>query len=64
MENKENNNKELSDLLSRQTKAIENIEKYFSPAREEKRFEKLKNVVINFFLVQLFVFLGVLVYGN
>ena len=28
MENKENNNKELSDLLSRQTKAIENIEKY------------------------------------
>ena len=37
MENKENNNKELSDLLSRQTKAIENIEKYFSPAREEKR---------------------------
>ena len=48
MENKENN-KELSDLLSRQTKAIENIEKYFSPAREEKRFEKLKNLVVKSF---------------
>ena len=42
MANRENNNKDLSDLLSRQTKAIETIEKYFSPAREEKRFEKFK----------------------
>ena len=42
MENKENNNKELSDLLSRQTKAIENIEKYFSPAREEKDLKTKK----------------------
>ena len=60
MENKENNNKELSDLLSRQTKAIENIEKYFSPAREEKRFEKLKNVVIKSFSGAAIVFTGAL----
>ena len=60
MENKENNNKELSNLLSRQTKAIENIEKYFSPAREEKRFEKLKNVVIKSFSGAAIVFTGAL----
>ena len=47
MANKEDNSKDISDLLSRQTKAIENIEKYFSPAQEEKRFDKNpKNVGI------------------
>ena len=39
---------------------IKNIEKYFSPAREEKRFEKLKNIVVKSFSGAAIVFTGAL----
>ena len=59
MENKENNNKELSDLLSRQTKLLKILRNIFLCTRR-KRFEKLKNVVIKSFSGATIVFTGAL----
>ena len=54
------NQKDISDLLSRQTDAIEKIQNYFSPTQEEKRFDKLKNILIKSFSGLAIIFTGTL----
>ncbi len=51
---------QVPELIDRQTKAIEALERHFTPAREKRRFQRLNAVVIRSMSVMALVFSGAL----